>query len=171
MEIQFIQQQIYEVRGMKVMLDYDLANLYGVQTKNLNLAVKRNIKRFPEDFMFELSKDEWDSLRLHFETSNQRGGNRYLPNAFTEQGLAMLSGILNSDKAIQVNIAIMRAFVLIRNFALTNKDLTQKLEKLESKYNKQFSDVFEAINFLIQKDKKATIQTERKKIGFKSELE
>jgi hypothetical protein len=170
MEIQFIQQQIYEVRGMKVMLDYDLANLYGVQTKNLNLAVKRNIKRFPEDFMFELNKDEWDSLRLQIETSNQRGGNRYLPNAFTEQGLAMLSGILNSDKAIQVNIAIMRAFVLIRNFALTNKDLTQKLEKLESKYNKQFADVFEAINFLIQKDKKATIQTDRKKIGFKSEL-
>lgn len=171
MEIQFIQQQIYEVRGMKVMLDFDLANLYGVQTKNLNLAVKRNSKRFPKDFMFELSKDEWSSLRLQFETSNKRGGVRYLPNAFTEQGLAMLSGILNSDKAIEVNIAIMRAFVLIRNFALTNKDLTQKLEQLENKYNKQFNDVFEAINFLIQKEKKATIQTDRQKIGFKSEEE
>lgn len=92
MEIQLIQHRIYDIRGMKVMLDYDLANLYGVQTKNLNLAVKRNIKRFPSDFMFELSKEEWDSLRLQFETSKKRGGVRYLPNAFTEQGLAMLMG-------------------------------------------------------------------------------
>jgi hypothetical protein len=104
---QRIETKIYEVRGQKVILDFDLADLYEVQTKNLNLAVKRNIKRFPQDFMFQLTKTEWDGLRLQIETSKSRGGTRYLPNAFTEQGLAMLSGVLNSDKAINVNIAIM----------------------------------------------------------------
>lgn len=167
MQLQKIETKIYEVRGQKVMLDFDLAELYEVPTKNLNLAVKRNIKRFPKDFMFQLIKPEWDSLRLQFETSKGRGGTRYLPYAFTEQGLAMLSGILNSDKAIQVNIAIMRAFVFIRQYALTHKDLTDKLKELESKYNKQFKDVYEAINYLLQKDKQETEQKERKKIGFK----
>jgi len=102
------------------MLDFDLAEMYEVETKNLNLAVKRNIKRFPHDFMFQFTKNEWDSLRLQNATSKNRGGTRYLPYAFTEQGLAMLSGILNSEKAIQVNIAIMRAFVFLRQYALTS---------------------------------------------------
>jgi hypothetical protein len=133
------------------MLDFDLAELYEVQTKNLNLAVKRNSKRFPKDFMFQLTKLEWESLRLQIETSNGRGGTRYLPNSFTEQGLAMLSGILNSDKAIMVNIAIMRAFVFLRQYALTHKDLTEKLKELETKFNRQFEDVYEAINFLCRK--------------------
>ncbi len=167
MQLQNIESRIYEVRGQKVMLDFNLAELYEVQTKNLNLSVKRNIKRFPKDFMFQLTQIEWDALRLQIETSKGRGGTRYLPNAFTEQGLAMLSGILNSNKAIDVNIAIMRAFVFVRQYALTHKDLTDKLKILESKYNKQFKDVYEAINYLLQKDKLETKQKERKSIGYK----
>ncbi|MCK9423376.1 MAG: ORF6N domain-containing protein [Bacteroidales bacterium] len=167
MQLQRIESKIYEVRGQKIMFDFDLAELYEVQTKNLNLAVKRNISRFPQDFMFQLTKTEWEGLRLQIETSKGRGGTRYLPYAFTEQGLAMLSGILNSDKAINVNIAIMRAFVFIRQYALTHKDLTDKLKELETKYNKQFHDVYEAINYLIKKDKLVTEQKERKRIGFK----
>jgi hypothetical protein len=162
-----VESKIHEIRGQKVILDFDLAELYEVQTKNLNLAVKRNIKRFPYDFMFQLTKPEWESLRLQFETSRSRGGTRYLPFAFTEQGLAMLSGILNSDKAINVNIAIMRVFVFIRQYALTHKDLTDKLMDLETKYNQQFTDIYEAINYLMQKDKCAHEQSERKRIGFK----
>src|SRR5581483_11957911 len=122
-----IQNRIYEIRGERVMLDRDLASLYETETKFLNLAVKRNLKRFPPDFMFQLTKEEFEalrfqiealekghSLRLQIETSNGRGGTRYLPYAFTEQGVAMLSGVLHSDKAINMNIAIMRAFVEIR---------------------------------------------------------
>ena len=116
--------------------------------------------------MFQLTKNEWESLRLQIETSKGRGGTRYLPYAFTEQGLAMLSGVLNSDKAINVNIDIMRAFVFIRQYALTHKDLTEKLKELETKYNKQFKDVYEAINYLLNKDKQETAQKERKRIGF-----
>ena len=167
MQIEKIKTKIYEIRGHKVMLDFDLAELYDVETKNLNLSVKRNIKRFPPDFMFQLTKLEWDSLRLQIETSNGRGGTRYLPNAFTEQGLAMLSGILNSDKAIEVNIAIMRAFVFIRHYALSHKDLTDKLHLFEEKYDKQFKDVYDAINFLLNKDDLQTKQNQREKIGFK----
>ena len=108
MELQAIQSKIYTIRGAKVMLDRDLAEMYGVETQNLNLSVKRNLKRFPSDFMFPLTIDEWQSLRLQNETS-KRGGRRYLPYAFTEQGVAMLSGLLNSDVAIELNIAVMRA--------------------------------------------------------------
>ena len=107
-------------------------------------------------------------MRLQIETSKGRGGTRYLPYAFTEQGLAMLSGVLNSNKAIDVNITIMRAFVFIRQYTLTHKDLTDKLKELESKYNKQFKDVYEAINYLIKKDKQETKQSARKQIGFKT---
>jgi hypothetical protein len=169
MQLQTIQNKIYDVSGQKVMLDFDLAELYEVQTKNLNLAVKRNLKRFPKDFMFQLTNDEWDSLRLQIETSKGRGGTRYLPYAFTEQGLAMLSGILNSDKAIQVNIAIMRAFVFIRQYALSHKDLTEKLKELEIKYDMQFKGVHEAIDYLLQKDNQEVEQKQRKRIGYKSD--
>jgi len=162
MELQLIQNKIYEVRGHKVMLDFDLALLYEVETKALNLAVKRNSERFPSDFMFQLTSAEWESLRLQIETS-KRGGRRYLPYAFTEQGLAMLSGILNSQKAINVNIAIMRAFVMIRQYALTYKELTEKLKEIEGK----FTDVYEAINYLINKDKLQIDHNKRKRIGFK----
>jgi len=169
MQLETIQTKIYEIRGQKVMLDSDLADLYDVETKNLNLAVKRNIKRFPPDFMFQLTKPEWDVLRLQIETSKGRGGTRYMPYAFTEQGVAMLSGVLNSDKAIETNIAIMRAFVFVRQYALTHKDLTDKLLELENKYDKQFKDVYEAINYLLQKDNQETEQKQRKRIGYKHE--
>jgi len=167
MQIDKIQTKIYEIRGQKVMLDFDLAELYMTETKYLKRAVRTNSKRFPSDFMFELSKFEWETLRCNISTSNSRGGNRYLPFAFTEQGVAMLSGILNSEKAIDVNISIMRAFVFMRQYALTHKDLTEKLQNLENKYNKQFKDVYDAINFLLQKDKIETEHKQRKRIGFK----
>ena len=179
MQLLQVHNKIYEIRGIKVMLDFDLAGLYEVETKVLNQSVKRNIKRFPPDFMFRLTKDEWETMRsqfvtsnklnsLHIETSSEkRGGNRRLPYAFTEQGLAMLSGILNSEKAINVNIAIMRAFVYLKQFALTNKELTNKLKKLESKTNKKFKDVYDALDYLLQKDKLESEQKTRVRIGFK----
>lgn len=167
MQLQKIETKIYEVRGQKIMLDFDLADLYETETKYLKRAVRANNRRFPTDFMFELTKTEWETLRCNFSTSNQRGGTRYLPFAFTEQGVSMLSSVLKSDKAIDVNIAIMRAFVFIRQYALTHKDLTEKLKELETTYNKQFKDVYEAINYLLQKDKQAIEQKERKRIGYK----
>jgi len=177
MELQLIQNKIYEIRGHKVMLDFDLAELYEVQTKALNQAVKRNIQRFPVDFMFRLTLHEWKSMRSLIATAsgndtNMRSQNvtasqkkrnvSAIPYAFTEQGLAMLSGILNSDKAINVNIAIMRAFVMVRQYALTYKELTAKLKEIESK----FTDVYEAINYLLNKDKQQIEQKQRKQIGF-----
>ena len=178
MQLQTIQNKIYEVRELKVMLDFDLAELYEVGTKVLNQAVKRNIKRFPFDFMFQLTKVEWESLKLQIESSKSNrsqivtGSQKHrtksvTPYAFTEQGVSMLSSVLRSDKAINVNIAIMRAFVFMRQYALTHKDLTEKLKELESKYNKQFKDVYEAINYLLQKEKQETGQKERKQIVFK----
>ena len=136
-----IQNRIYEVRGERILLDKDLAALYETETKALNLAVKRNLKRFPPDFMFQLTKEEYESLRFQIETSNAtdlrlqtetskgRGGTRYLPYAFTEQGVAMLSGILHSEKAIGMNIAIMRAFVEIRRIILKQSDLREQLRE------------------------------------------
>ena len=151
------------------MLDFDLADLYKTETKILKQAVKRNIKRFPEDFMFELTRDEYLSLRSQFVTLEKGRGkySKYLPLAFTEQGVAMLSSILKSAKAVEVNISIMRAFVFIRQYALSHKDLTGKLKKMERKYNRKFNDVYEAINYLLQKDKQETEQQKRKRIGFK----
>ncbi|MBP6532818.1 MAG: ORF6N domain-containing protein [Bacteroidia bacterium] len=167
MQLQNIETRIHEVRGQKVMLDFDLAELYEIETKNLNKAVNRNSKRFPGDFMFQLTKTEWESLRFQIGTSKSRGGTRYLPYVFTEQGLAMLSGVLNSDKAIFVNIAIMRAFVFIRQYALSHKDLTEKLSELENKYNQQFKDVYEALEYLLKKDEQIIGQNERNRIGYK----
>jgi hypothetical protein len=167
MELAIIENKIVEIRGVKVMLDFDLAELYEVETKRLKESVKRNMKRFPKDFMFELTKTEFENLRTQFATS-KRGGTRYLPFAFTEQGVAMLASILNSDKAIEVNIAIMRAFVFIRHYALSHKELSEKLSAIEKKYNKQFADVYEALNYLIGKEKQIEKQKERKKIGYKS---
>ena len=152
MEITQIHQKIYEIRGQKVMLDRDLSKLYQVETKYLNLVVKRNFERFPSDFMFQLSIEEWEVLRLQIETSKGKGGTRYLPYAFSEQGKAMLSGLLNSQVAIQVNIMIMRTFVQIRQFALSHIELSTQLKQLEQKYDKQFDDIFEAINYLLKKD-------------------
>jgi hypothetical protein len=169
MQLQHIQSRIYEIRGHKVMLDFDLAELYQVSTKVLNQAVKRNIQRFPDDFMFRLTLNEWDAMRSQSVTAYQNKRNvSSAPYAFTEQGLAMLSGILNSEKAIKVNIAIMRAFVFIRQYALSHKDLTEKLKEMESRYNKQFADVYQALNYLLEKEKKQIEQNKRKRIGYKT---
>jgi hypothetical protein len=170
MQLQVIQQRIYVVREQQIMLDTDLAELYEIETKRLKQAVRRNISRFPFDFMFELTHEEYDSLRSQFVTLKnfERGKHsKYLPFAFTEQGVAMLASVLNSAKAIEVNIQIVRSFVLMRQYALTHKDLTDKLKEMESTYNKQFRDVHEAINYLLQKDKQDTDQKNRKNIGFK----
>jgi len=145
-----IEQSILLIRGQKVMLDTDLAALYGVETGHLVRAVKRNISRFPHDFMFQLSKDEFEGLRCHFGTSSQWGGRRYPPYAFTEQGVAMLSSVLNSERAIKVNIEIMRAFVRLRRMLASHADLARRLEALEKKYDAQFKVVFEAIRELMK---------------------
>ena len=168
MQVQKIQTKIHIVRDQRVMLDFDLAEMYEVETRILNQAVKRNIKRFPEDFMFQLTEKEWQIMSSQIVmTSSSTRPKTALPYAFTEQGLAMLSGVLKSDKAINVNISIMRAFVVLREFALTNENLTSKLKEIETKYDKQFKDIYEAINFLIKKEKLGVEQQERKKIGYK----
>ena len=150
------------------MLDFDLSEMYEVENRSLKQSVKRNIDRFPNDFMFQLTKNEWQEVITNCDNLPQ--GVKFSPAtpfAFTEQGVSMLSSVLKSKKAIQVNIAIMRAFVLIRQYALSHKDLSEKLKELETRYNKQFKDVYEAINYLLQKDKKASDQKDRKRIGYK----
>ena len=169
MELQFIQSKIYEIRGQKVMLDYDLALLYEVETRALKQAVRRNVSRFPVDFMFELTNEEVNGLVSQNVIPSKSKFGGALPMAFTEQGLAMLSGILKSNKAIDVNIAIMRAFVFIRKYALSHQDLTEKLTALEGKYNKKFEDVYQALKYLLEKDKKEVEQSNRTRIGFRQE--
>ena len=150
MELQIIQNKIYEIRGQRVMLDFDLAELYDTETKRLKEAVRRNIDRFPLDFMFELSKNELDSLRTQFASSSW-GGIRYKPFAFTEQGVAMLASVLNSPKAIQINIQIVRAFIILRQYALGYTELNKKLEMFMMETNIQFSDIYEALTELAKK--------------------
>jgi hypothetical protein len=157
-----IEKAILLLRGQKVMLDADLAALYGVETKMLVRAVKRNINRFPTDFMFQLSKEEFDNLRFHFGTSSYWGGRRYRPYAFTEQGVAMLSSVLHSQRAIQVNIEIMRAFIRLRQMLASHVELARKLDALEKKYDAQFKQVFEAIRQLM-----APPEPNRRPIGFR----
>lgn len=168
MQLQTIQNKIYEIRERKVMLDFDLAELYEVETRVLKQAVKRNIDRFPEDFMCQLSKSEWTELITNCDKLS--GGIKFSPATpfvFTEQGVAMLSSILKSKRAIEVNISIMRAFVLMRQYALSHRDLTEKLKQLEEKYDQQFKNIHEAINYLLQKDKVEVAQRERNRVGFK----
>jgi len=169
MQLQTIQNKIYELRGQNVMLDFDLAELYEVETRVLKQAVRRNIDRFPEDFLFELTKNEYDTLRSQIVTLEKGRGkhSKYNPFAFTEQGVAMLSGVLKSPKAIQVNISIMRAFVVIRQYALSHKDLTEKLKEIETKYDKSFEDIYQAINYLIGEKEQEADFKDRKRIGFK----
>jgi len=164
--IEMIERKIYLIRGQKVMLDSDLAELYGVQTKILNKAVSRNGERFPDDFMFTLSAEEYESLRFQFGTLKKgRGQHRkYLPNVFTEQGVAMLSSVLQSKRAAMVNIAIMRTFVKLREVLSTHKDLAHKLEQLENKIEKhdeEISAIFDAIRLLM-----AEPEPKEKKVGF-----
>jgi len=140
-----IEKAIIQLRGEKVMLDADLAELYGVETGALTRAVRRNIDRFPKDFMFQLSKEEFEILKCHFGISSGWGGRRTPPYAFTEQGVAMLSSVLRSTQAVQVNIEIMRAFVSLRAMTADHKALARRLNKLEQKYDRQFAVVFDAI--------------------------
>ena len=157
-----IETRIFLIRGKKIMLDKDLAELYKVETKVLLQAVKRNKDRFPEDFMFQLNQTEYEVLRSQFVTSNKgRGGRRFKPYAFTEQGVSMLSSVLNSKRAIHVNIQIMRTFTKLREMIESNKDLKRKIEEMEKKYDKQFQMVFEAIKKLIEPELKP-----KRKIGF-----
>jgi len=166
-----IANKIYIIRGSKVMLDRDLAEMYDVQVKVLNQAVKRNISRFPGDFMFQLSKEEWESLKSHFVTSkidhnrDGRGGIRKLPFAFTEQGVAMLSSVLRSERAIQVNIQIIRVYMKMRQLLLDNKELWQKLEKIEqsmTKKDEEIKTIFKILKNLLIKEEKP-----RNPIGFR----
>lgn len=159
-----IELLILYIRSQKVMLDSDLADLYRVETKALNQAVRRNINRFPSDFMFRLTKEELKTLRSQFVTSDRFAGRRYPPYAFTEQGVAMLSSVLNSPRAIQVNIEIMRAFVQLRQMLASNEELSRKLDELESKYDAQFDIVFKAIRQLMLPP-----ETEHRKMGFQVE--
>ena len=156
---------VFFVRGERVMLDADLARLYGVTTGNLNKAVKRNQSRFPGDFMFQLSEKETESLIFQSGRSKGRGGRRHRPYAFTEQGVAMLSSVLNSKRAAQVNIAIMRTFVQLRRLMDSNADLARKIESLEKKYDEKFATVFAAIKQLI-----APTEPAKKRIGFHPDL-
>jgi len=159
-----IDRSILLLRGEKVILDADLAKLYNVPTKVLIQAVKRNLRRFPGDFMFQLTKEEHDSLRSQAVTSKGRGGRRYPPYAFTEHGVAMLSSVLNSERAVLVNIEIVRAFVRLRRLLATHADLAGKLETLEKKYDAQFRAVFDAIRQLMVPPAKP----KRGRIGFQA---
>lgn len=152
------------------MLDKDLAALYETETKSLNLAVKRNNKRFPADFMFQLTKEEFDGLRFQIETSEGRGGTRYLPYAFTEQGVAMLSGILHSDKAINMNIAIMRAFVEVRRIVFSQNDLKEQLKEVKERlgeHDAQLNHIYDAMENLLDEKAAQKKWEDRERIGFK----
>ena len=151
-QLQNIPNRIHTLRGENIMLDFDLADLYEVETRVLNQSVKRNIRRFPTDFMFKLTKAEWESMSSQIVmTYPAKRPKTAIPYAFTEPGVAMLSTVLRSEKAIDVNIAIVRAFVFMRRYALTHKDLTTKLKELETKYDTQFKDVYEALDYLLEK--------------------
>ncbi len=160
-----IEHRIYSLRGQRVMLSFDLSALYGVQPKALVQAVKRNIDRFPQDFMFQLSDGEFRNLKSQFVTSSWGGLRRAAPYAFTEQGVAMLSSVLRSKRAVQVNINIMRAFVRLREMMAGHQDLAKKLAELERKYDAQFKVVFDAIRNLME----PPATTKQKQIGFRTE--
>jgi len=161
-----INKKIFEIRGCKVLLDSDLAALYGVETKVFNQSVSRNIRRFPEDFRFQLTRREYQNLRSQIVTSSSKlyGGRRYPPYVFTEQGVAMLSGVLNSDRAIEVNIGIMRAFVKMRQMISSKEEIKEKLAEIENElgnHNRHFEKVFAALRLLMEPDSK-----KREQIGY-----
>ncbi len=173
MKLQIIHNKIYEIRGHKVMLDFDLAQLYEIETKHLKQAVRRNINRFPADFMFELTEQEWNSVlrsqivTLEQERTDSKKGKhtKYLPFAFSEQGVAMLASVLNSPKAIAINISIVRAFIALRQYALDYSELNKKLEGFMLDTNIQFSEVYEALTALAEQKK--IEEKPRNPIGYK----
>ncbi len=167
MDLVSIHSKIFTVRGLRVMLDYDLAALYEVETRALKQAVRRNMDRFPDDFMLRLTAEEVQLMVSQFVIPSKQHLGGALPLAFTEQGVVMLSSVLKSKKALQVNIAIMRAFVVLRLYALSYSEIASKLSELEQQYNRQFADVYDALNYLMN-DKKAREAFEsRERIGFK----
>ena len=174
MQLVTIQNKIYEINGIKVMLDFDLAELYEVETRVLNQAIKRNIESFPEDFMFRLTKEEWEEVSSSQSVmmSSQsvmtyKRPKSALPYVFTEHGVTMLASVLRSPKARKMNIAIVRAFVALRKTILNIDDFKNQLKELETKYDSQFEDIFEAIQFLMTENKEIATQNERTKIGYK----
>jgi len=160
--IERIERMIYLIRGQRVMLDSDLAELYGVSTRRLNEQVKRNIERFPEDFMFQLTDEEYENLRSQNATSRSWGGRRYPPYAFTEHGAVMLTNVLKSDTAVSASIQVVRAFIRLREMLISNKELARRLDELEKKYDAQFKLVFDAIRELMKSPEK-----EQRRIGFR----
>ncbi len=165
MELQIIQQKIFEVRGERVMLDYDLAEMYEVETRALNQAVKRNIQRFPLDFMFQLTQSEWESMSSQIVmTYSSKRPKTALPLAFTEHGITMLASVLRSERAIEINIQIVRAFIALRKYALGYAELNQKLENFMIETNMQFGDIYQALTELASK--KAIEEKPRPKIGY-----
>jgi hypothetical protein len=166
MELTTIKNSIHEIRGKRVILDYELAKMYEVETRVLKQAVRRNIDRFPEDFMFELTEEEMKNLTSQIVMSSW-GGTRHGTFAFTEQGIAMLSSVLKSKLAIQINISIMRAFVMMRQWSLTYHELAERLEELEHKHGQRFDGIEQVLNYFIQKDKQSTQQNQRKQVGYK----
>lgn len=161
-----IENMIYVIRGQKVMLDSDLAELYSVEVKRLNEQVKRNLDRFPNDFMFELTYEEWRQIQISKAVSDQHGGKRKLPSVFTENGVAMLSSVLNSPEAIQVNIAIMRIFTKLRSFLLLENQMNARMDRLEENTSKLFKIVFERLDS-IEEDITPHLPKGRSKIGLK----
>ena len=170
MELPQIQEKIYDIRGMRVMLDFDLAAMFEVETRRLNEQVKRNRDRFPADFMIQLTKEEMDNLMSQIATPSW-GGTRKLPLAFTEHGVTMLASVLRSERAVQMNIAIVRAFVAMRQLALGNAEITATIAKLEKKMNRKFNDVWQALNFLLDKRTEQGEWEDRNRIGFKQDGE
>ena len=167
MELAQIQEKIYEIRGQKVMFDFDLAKLYEVETRVLKQSVKRNIERFPSDFMFELTDTEIELMVSQFVIPSKSHFGGAKPFVFTEQGVSMLSAVLKSKKAIIVSISIIRAFIELKKMVLSHKKILEKLKLIETKYDKQFDDVFEAINYLLKKDNLDKQIKDRQKIGYK----
>jgi hypothetical protein len=169
MELLIIQKKIFEVRGQKIMLDFHLAELYDTETRALNQAVRRNLDIFPKDFMFRLTKKEWKNMSSQIVmTYPQRRPKVSPPLAFTEHGVTMLANVLKSRKARKISVSIVRAFIALKQFAMDYKELQKKLGELEAKYNKQFKDIYEALNYLMQREVLETEQKNRKRIGYKS---
>ena len=167
---ELIHSKIFDIGSHWAMFDFDLSVLYNVETRTLKQAVRRNIQRFPKDFLIELSMEEWRELITICDNLPETAKYSPVPPfAFTEQGIAMLSTVLKSEKAIQVNIAIMRAFVFIRQYTLNHQDLREKLDELEKYYDKKFQDIYEAINYLLKKEQEITKHQNRKRIGFKGD--
>lgn len=171
MELQAIQKKIYDIRGQKIMLDFDLAELYEVETKVFNQSVKRNIGRFPDDFMFQLSPKEWDSNWSQFVTSSRKHRSKvYLPYAFTEHGVTMLASILRSEKAIKMSIAVVRAFIALKQYAIQQNNITEQLLEIRDRlgeHDVQLSSIYDAIENLLDEKAEQRTWQDRERIGFK----